>query len=329
MTDTNSFGAVSVRRVDTKSYEFGGLRLSSSLDLPLLAALPAAAPNSDVDIHIGVSRSALPDGPLVHQSSGRFGLALHRLGSGWVFRHRDIGVVVDAEGLRLVCHCPRPSDGLLLAEILVRRILPKLCYRHGRLPLHAATLANGAGGQGARAAMLLGTSGSGKSTLTAALARYRGWRIFGDDMSILDDRRHPAVLGGVAGVSLWQDAVDGLDIASDEIVSLAGYEGKYAYRPGAGPSAALPLTAIILLSVATDADVIRLERLEGPEVLVMLCSQIVPFNPRDVAESGDLMRRLGQVTRDVPVFALAYPRRYAKLSAVADAIATLVDGPAS
>lgn len=328
MTDTDCFGPVSVRHSDTCIYEFGGLRLSSALELPLLTALPRAAADGDADIDIQTSQVALPDGPLLHQSVGRFGLALHRLDSGWVFRHRDMGVVIDAAGRGLVCHCPRPSDRSLLAEILVRRVLPKLCYRHGRLPLHAATLGNGAGGKDGRAAMLLGTSGTGKSTLTAALARYRGWRIFGDDMSILDDTGRPAVLGGVASVSLWQDAVDGLEVPSDDIVPLAGYEGKYAYRPGPAPAAALPLAAIMLLSVADDTDAIRVDGLKGPEVLVMLCSQLVPFNPRDVSESGDLMRRLSRVIGKVPVFVLSYPRRYAMLPAVTDTIATLLERPA-
>ncbi|OHD04299.1 MAG: hypothetical protein A2885_22105 [Sphingopyxis sp. RIFCSPHIGHO2_01_FULL_65_24] len=320
MTDPACSRAVRDRPAAVCSYEFGGLHLSSSFPLPFLVALPATIARAIADIHIELSFDDLPDGRLIHQSAGRYGLALHSFGSDWIFRHRATGVRVDATGRRLVCHCPQPSDLSLLAEILVRRILPKLCYLHGRLPIHAATLGDDAG-----ALLLLGASSSGKSTTTAALARNLGWRIFSDDMSILDDGDCPLALGGVPGVSLWQDAVDGLDISAAHLSPMAGYEGKYAYRPAAGPSAPLPLNAIILLSAATDDSAIRLEPLAGPEVLVMICSQIVPFNPRDPVENADLMRRFNRVAADVPVFALSYPRTYAMLPAVVDTVAPLID----
>jgi hypothetical protein len=302
-----------------RNFAFGGLRLCSSVDLPFLDELPGG--EGDCDVRIVLSASPLPSGELRYRSAGRYALELYASGADWQFRHRDMGIVVAERGRRLICHCSDPADIALLVEILVRRILPRVCYLHGRLPIHAAMLGNETG-----ATMLLGASGAGKSTMTAALARYLGWRIFSDDMTILDDSGVVNALGGTAGVSLWKQAVAGLNIPSDHLVPMAGYDGKYAYRPRQESPLPLPLSAILLLSEPTDDPAIRFDRLTGPEVLVTLCSQLVPFNRGDVVENGDLMRRVGQVAAGVPVFALSYPRDFATLPAIANAVAAHLKG---
>ena len=318
MIDSAGFQTSGVDGLRTRGFAFGGLRLSSAMELPFLSALPQSS--GDADVHISVSSNPLPDGELLHRSIGRYGLELHKAGADWLFRHGMAGVVVAETGRRLVCHCPDPADLPLLAEILVRRVLPRICYLHGRLPIHAATLSGPAG-----AVMLLGTSGAGKSTMTAALARYLDWGIFSDDMSVLDDTGPVTALSGTEGVSLWEESVAGLDIPADRVVPMTGYDGKFSYRPHATPPAPMPLNAVLLLTVPAEDSAVGFERLTGPEVLVTLCSQIVRFNRRDVAENGDLMRRLGRVASDVPVFALSYPRAFAKLPAVAEAVAAHLD----
>jgi len=305
-------------RLPMRNYAFGGLRLSAELDLPLLGVLPQAT--GDGDVRIVLSATSLPESELLYRSAGRYRLELHRFGGDWVFRTGQAGVVVADAGRRLVCHCPDPADLALLAEILVRRVLPRVCYLHGRLPVHAATLGGSAG-----AVMLLGTSGAGKSTMTAALARYLGWAIFSDDMSILDDAGPVTTLSGAMGVSLWKSAVAGLDIPADRVAPMAGYEGKYAFRPNTATPAPAPLKAILLLAEPAASPSIGLNRLTGPEALMALGSQIVRFNRRDIVENGDLMDRFGRVASEVPVFGLSYPRTFANLPAVAAAIAAHMD----
>ena len=75
----------------------------------------------------------------------------------------------------------RPAPAL--ADVLVRRVLPRVATLSGATAIHAAALAGQDGGL-----LLLGPSGAGKSTLSAALAHFLGWEILSDDISILREK---------------------------------------------------------------------------------------------------------------------------------------------
>lgn len=224
--------------------------------------------------------------------------------------------MVADSGRTLRCHCPDPADLPLLAQIITRRVLPRVSVLHGRLPIHAATLGDGQG-----ATMLLGSSGAGKSTMTAALAQRLGWNIFSDDMSILgDDGRH-TVFTTVAGVSVWQQSQRALGLPPAECQPLHNYEGKVWYSPVlAAPAPPQPLEAIILLSFDPKGGDIKCQRLSGPRVLVQVLSQLIPFNARDTKELAALVSRMTRLIATIPTYALSYPRDYGALSAVVDTI---------
>jgi hypothetical protein len=305
-------------------HDYGGLPVCSSFDLPGLAAIrPDARPERPAEMHISLTSSPPPHGRQIHQWRGRYGLALDACGDDWLVRHGDgIGVTIADSARSLQCHCPDDARRPLLAEILVRRVLPRVSVLHGRLPIHAATVGDSQG-----AVMLLGTSGAGKSTMTAALARRLGWRIFSDDMSVLCDAQRTMVFPAVAGVSVWPATQRALALPPEECHPLQAPGGKVWYAPAsAAPSPGpRPLEAVILLCDAAGAG-IEYQRLAGPSVAVMVLSQLVAFNPTDVGEMGGLAARYIRMIARVPVYGLAYPRDYAALPAAVDAIERLRDG---
>jgi hypothetical protein len=302
-------------------HDFGGLPVRSAFELPGLATIRAderAEGPAGIDISLG--HPAPPPGRPVHQWRGRYRLALDACGDDWLIRHDGgLGVTVADAARSLHCHCPDAARLPLLAEILVRRVLPRVSALHGRLPIHAATLGDAEG-----AVMLIGTSGAGKSTMTAALARRLGWRIFSDDMSILCDERRPMVLPAAAGVSVWPASQRALDLPLDACRPLQAPAGKVWYAPSSSvPSRPTPLDAIILLSSDEGAADITFTRLAGPIVAVMVLSQLVPFNPTDVGEMAGLAARWTRLIASIPVYGLAYPRHYGVLPEAVDAIRRL------
>lgn len=321
-------------------YDFGGLRIHSTFDLPWLVAIrDAPGPKGpgqhersgglheqrSADVDISLSTAPPPSGRHVRTLPGHYRLALEACGDDWVIRHDDESVTIADAGRTLRCHCPDPARLPLLAEIIVRRVLPRLSVFHGRLPIHAATLADGSG-----AVMLLGSSGAGKSTMTAALALHCGWDIFSDDMSVLGDEGRHVAFPTVPGVSVWQQSRDALGLAPEDCLPLHSREGKVWYSPRmAGPLPPQPLEVVILLSFDSDGGGIACKRLAGPSVLVGLSSQLVPFNGRDAGEIAGLMERFNRMGAAVPIYGLAYPRDYRALPDVVNTIRRLRTGAIS
>jgi hypothetical protein len=301
-------------------YDFGGLRVRSAFRLPGLALRDARQDARSIDIHISLSTAPLPIGRHVYQYLGRYRLAFEACGDDWVYRHGDeIGVTISDSGRSLKCHCPDPARLPLLAEIITRRVLPRLSVLHGRLPIHAATLGDGRG-----ATMLLGSSGAGKSTMTAALALHLGWNIFSDDMSILGDEGRHIAFPTVPGVSVWQQSQRALGLPAEDCQPLQNYEGKVWYGPA--PAAALcpqPLEAVILLSFDANGGDVDCRRLSGPHELVKVSSQLVAFNPRDTDEIAALFERATRLVATIPIYALSYPRDYRALPDVVDTIRSI------
>lgn len=304
-------------------YDFGGLRIHSSFNLPWLVAVSDGHP---ADLNISLSTALPPTGRLTGTWPGRYRLALEACGEDWLIRFGESsGVMIADAGRTLRCHCPDRTRLPLLAEIIVRRVLPRLSVFHGRLPIHAASLADDSG-----AVMLLGSSGAGKSTMTAALALHLGWDIFSDDMSLLGDEGRHMAFSGVPAVSVWQASQDALGLPPEDCRPLHSRPGKVWYSPRVtSPRPPQPLEAVILLSIEAEGRGIECKRLTGPSVVVGLCSQLVVFhrsNPSEIAGQMDRFKRIAEV---VPIYGLAYPRDFRALPDVVDTIRRIRAGPIS
>ncbi len=255
----------------------------------------------------------------VHVWGGRYKLALEpRDAGGWMIRYRDRAAIgCDAQGAMLDCVCSDATQQPVLADILTRRVLPRLTSLHGRMPVHAAALARDDG-----AVLLFGASGAGKSTLTAALARA-GWRIMSDDMSILNGSDDPHVWRTAPGVSLWQDSCAALALPEARCRPIEGYEGKFWFLPEPAPGPALvPVRALVFLD--RPAGTVGWQRASGPRAVVSAAQQMVRFNPANTAEAAAALDRFRRLVAALPCYRFAYPRDYDALSAATDGIAEIL-----
>jgi hypothetical protein len=304
-------------------YDFGGLRIQSSFDLPWLVAVSDEHP---ADLNISLSTALPPTGRPAGAWPGHYRLALEACGEDWLIRvDEQSGVMVADAGRTLRCHCPDPTRLPLLAEIIVRRVLPRLGAFHGRLPIHAASLADDSG-----AVLLLGSSGAGKSTMTAALALHLGWDIFSDDMSLIGDEGRHTAFASMPGVSLWQASQEALGLPPEDCQPVRSRQGKVWYSPGVtGPRPPQPLEAVILLSIDAEGRGIECQRLTGPSVVVGLFSQLVVFHRRNPSEIARQMDRFKRIATAVPIYGLAYPRDFRVLAEVVDTIRRIRAGALS
>lgn len=304
-------------------YDFGGLRIHSSFNLPWLVAVSDGRPT---DLNISLSTELPPTGRPAGTWPGHYRLTLEACGDDSLIRVGEAsGVMVADAGRTLRCHCPDPAQLPLLAEIIVRRVLPRLGAFHGRLPIHAASLADDSG-----AVMLLGSSGAGKSTMTGALALRLGWDIFSDDMSLLGDEGRHMAFSSVPGVSVWQKSQEALGLPPEDCHPLHSRPGKVWYSPrvtGARPPQ--PLEAVILLSIDAEGRGIECQRLTGLSVVMGLFSQLVVFYRSNASEIAGQMDRFKRIAAAVPVYGLAYPRDFRVLPEVVDTIRRIRAGAIS
>lgn len=306
------------------AYDFCGLLISTPLDFYGLRRVRARLPTGP-DVTINLTIGAMPPRrQIAHVWQGRFELTLEgRAGAGWTIRHRDdVAIHCDPDGATLDCVCRGVNHVPLLVEILSRRILPRLTEFHGRLPVHAASLALNDG-----ATLMFGASGAGKSTLTAAMAAA-GWDIMSDDMSILTEADDPLVRPRVwqtsAGVSVWDESRRGLALPDAACRAIRGYDGKYWFAPPHRERVdPVPIRAMIFLSFGAPDDAIDWHPLAGAGAVVRAASQMVRFDPSDTEQAARGLDAFGRLVRRVPCYALAYPRKYDALPRTIDAVAAI------
>ncbi len=301
-------------------YDYGGLLIGSPLDFH---GMPLASQSGrhSCDISINLAFGDLPrERDPVHVWGGRYGLALERRDAGgWMIRYSDRAAIgCDERGSMLDCTCSDADQAPVLADILTRRVLPRLTSLHGRMPVHAAALARDDG-----AVLLFGTSGAGKSTLTAALATA-GWRIMSDDMSILSGWDDPHVWQTAPGVSLWADSRAALGLPDSRCRPIEGYAGKYWYLPDeTGGASRVPIKALVFLGPLADA--VTWQRSSGAQAVMTAALQMVRFNPSNTAESAAALDNFKRLATGLPCYNFAYPRDYGALSAATAGIADILD----
>ncbi|MES2055521.1 MAG: hypothetical protein V4564_06275 [Pseudomonadota bacterium] len=285
-----------------------------------LDAAHAADARTDVRLEIHERPPPFPE-QIVYEWGGRYALRLGRIGQDWSFGSRFDGTILvapDGRSISLVSATNPLGPGM--ADIVSRRVLPRVATLFGGTALHGASLSKGDAGL-----LLLGSSGAGKSTTTAALAAA-GWHILSDDISIVRNDGAPQLEPCTTGVCVWPDSLAALGLDLWACTSMAGYDGKMRYDPElAHRISPARFSACILLQRSPNATAIRVERLSQAEALISAIRQLVVFNPAGPHEDRALqVSRLNAIMSKTPAFRLVYPAGYAVLPAIADQLSEVL-----
>lgn len=306
-------------------YRFADVVLES--EVPLLALPEAASGPGDCRVRIAPSdRPGLTDARWDHHwrlPDGDVVLSCARDGEAYRLGFPGLATfLVDDDGSISCCPEPALPSGTL-EHLLIDQVLPRVLTHRGGLVLHAGCVEVARG-----AVAFLGDSGSGKSTLCAEFARD-GHPLLGDDAIVV--RRIAAApdfdaIATYPGLRLFPDPLARLFDARAEAAPVAHYTAK---RRLDGPSAdltlaagALPLRAFYVLDTGT---AITIEPLPERDAFMVVLRASFQLHLEDRERSRGIFEHIGSVLDRVPVRRLSYPRDFACLACVREAVIADVD----
>lgn len=266
------------------------------------------------------SRTSSPELRLLW--TDRLGLSIFQIGRADTKRVRltfghDISIDVDTI-LQSVSDSSR--QGLTPANayhFLADQVYPRILSHKGAFIVHAGGVL-----VGDRAALFLGPSGYGKSTLAASFDQS-GVSLMGDDaicISLGDGFQMARAL--YPSLRLLPDSLAELFSPSVETAPVATYTIKQRVIRGAQSkdgSREAPIAAIFLINSAPSNE-IGIRRLSIARACMACVENSFALNPSDTEHAQRRLTQASALARQVPAFEITYPRDYARLPEVRQAI---------
>lgn len=310
-------------------HRFADLVLSSEV---VLAELPATS-DGPAECFVRISPPSRPgqnrDGWDHHwrAPNGDVSLSCAKDGDRYRLGAPGLATFLIEDGGRLVT-C-RPVDALpaeTLEHLLIDQVLPRVLTHLGRLVLHAGCVGTPQG-----AVAFLGSSGAGKSTLCAEFAS-EGHPLLSDDAIVVRGSPDAGIeaIPTYSGLRLLPAPLALMFDDHAGAMPVAHYTPKRrvdrvqaALMLVSGPQ---PLHAVYVLE---QGETVTITSLPAREAFMALVQSSFQLHLDDPVRSRTLFEGLGSFIDAVPVRRLSYPREFARLSAVREAVLADVAGPAS
>jgi hypothetical protein len=246
--------------------------------------------------------------------------SFHRTTSGYLVRFPDLAdFEISRDALAIVCH-PVPSvTEATCRNLYLHQVLPLALSQRGQLVLHASAVEVPPDG----VAVFAGRSGSGKSTLAAAFA-MAGHAFLSDDRLVVEeDGAGYRAVPSQPSMRLWHDSEAAVIGAGPQEIWPAGAASKTrvdAQGPMVFCRDPRPLSCVYFLA---DGDGARaeFERLPASKALIEWIKNSFLLDPAERPLLASQFERLSHLVVRVPCFRLHYPRRFAALGDVRQAIA--------
>jgi energy-coupling factor transporter ATP-binding protein EcfA2 len=306
-------------------YRYAGVLIYSAWPLGGLPAAKAAVSNERT---IAIGRLDVPPWEpcnhwVHHWPPERGGMSLAVSSDGHSFLLRFPGLadfVISAEG-RQIDAWPDPTIGAeTLDHLLLDQVLPRTLAQQGRLVLHA-----GAVRIDDQAVAFIGHTGSGKSTLTASF-HSAGYPLLSDDALVLKTEEGVIrALPTYPSLRLWPHAIDKLFAQAPALAPMAHYSSKRRIIVKDVPAKAehpLPLASLyILRSEGVNADAgLSVSRLSPGEACMAILGNSFQLDVTDRCGVLKTFVMASRIAEQVPVYSLVYPRDFARLAEVNEAI---------
>ncbi len=206
-----------------------------------------------------------------------------------------------------------------VSAFLLGSVFGALCHQNGLLPLHASSVTAGGG-----VVAFLGESGAGKSTLAACM-QARGYRIFSDDICLLEEAAGEMRAVPVAGwLKLWRQSLEHLAIDPKQGARVFAKEDKFRMSVDGAEMNALPLRTLVFLARAEGGEP-RLVPMAAAETLArMMELTYLAYIPAMNGEERRLFAQCGQALRQARAYRLEMPWALERMDEVLDTLAELL-----
>jgi hypothetical protein len=212
--------------------------------------------------------------------------------------------------------CPRPLDSTGRHQLL-DHVLPRVLDHLGHLMIHAGAVCTAHG-----VIVFIGDTGAGKSSLVASFLAA-GFEILSDDgvRLTVGDSGDVECIPTYRSLRLWPDSADAL-VGDEPFEPMsAGGDKRRLTVASPGTTSRSDVAAICVLAVdAHDPEAVGVSPLRAARAVSLLLAQCFRLDPTDAAATRRTFDRCADVVERVPVVELGYPRDYARLSEVRDAV---------
>lgn len=242
----------------------------------------------------------------------------YRSGDSYLLRFPGLAdFEVSADGTEVIAHPAPDTDDATIDHLYINQITPLALSRQGQPTFHASVVTVPGG-----AVAFLGRSGMGKSTLAASYALNDGAFLTDDGLLIDETADGCMAMPSHASLRLWDDSVEALVVDDIPKASQITYSSKARLLAGdalAYSDEQAPLLAAFVLnnSDVKDVEIICLNGLS--RYMAWLENSFL----LDVEDHELLTRHFEwthRISGRVPTFALDFPRDYAILPDVRDAV---------
>ncbi len=204
-------------------------------------------------------------------------------------------------------------------HFLADQVLPRMLAHEGRLVLHA-----GAVRVDDRAVAILGKSGSGKSTLVASFDQAEHV-LLGDDALVVSlPDGVPCTRSVYRSLRLFPDSIAQL-FPAVATSAVAHYTPKQRVRltiADRDDTAPVPLCALFVITDSVPDAAIHVRPLSIADACMAIVENSFALDPTDPQRARQRLEAASDLARQVPAFAISYPRDYARLPDVRSAILT-------
>lgn len=230
----------------------------------------------------------------------------------------DASVIDVLSDRRFIVYAEAGGAGETHEHFLADQAIPRAMAHEGSFILHAGAIRVGQG-----AILLMGLSGRGKSTLVTSFDQA-GFALLGDDAMVVSSLdATPRVRAVYPSLRLFPDSIDALMPGVATAGPVAHYSTKHRIDVSVarkGDDRSLAIQAIFSIAKPAENDLIGLRRLTIAETCMALVESSFALDPVDPGQALGRLNDASALARQVPAFEIAYPRDYARLPEVRQAI---------
>lgn len=243
-------------------------------------------------------------------------VSAYRDPKGYVLRFHGVAdFEVGADGAEVRCFPAQGPHGALWKLAYEQHVRLLQLAQQGRAVFHGGSVC-----QAGAAAVFLGPSGQGKSTLTAACAA-RGMAFLTDDCLLVQESPEPCIEPDSNYIRLWGDSYAALGGTEPIDMRDPWLKPRLYANADTLPQAAapVPLACMIALGVA-QGDAVVLQALSPTDAALIWTGNAFFIDQGDPRMMGRVLACSARLAEAVPAYRLSYPRDYARLPEVVDAV---------